>query len=135
MANEGYRVLGVGVTEFPGTDYPKTQQEFKFNFKGLVAFYDPPKANIQNVFETFYKAGIELKIVTGDNAQTTTTIAKQVGFKDADKVLNGDELMAMDEATLKVKVMETAIFTRMFPEAKLKIIQALKDNNQTMVRR
>jgi Ca2+-transporting ATPase len=38
--------------------------------------------------------------------------------------------MVMDEATLKVKVMETSIFTRMFPEAKLKIIQALKDNNQ-----
>lgn len=130
MANEGYRVLGVGVTEFSGTNYPKTQQEFKFTFKGLVAFYDPPKANIQEVFETFYKAGIQVKIVTGDNAQTTTTIAKQIGFKDADKVLNGDELMAMDEATLKVKVMETAIFTRMFPEAKLRIIQALKDNNQ-----
>lgn len=135
MANKGYRVLGVGVlgvgiSEFSGTNYPKTQQEFKFNFKGLVAFYDPPKANIQKVFETFYKAGIQLKIVTGDNAQTTSTIAKLVGFKDADKVLNGDELMAMDEATLKVKVMETAIFTRMFPEAKLKIIQALKDNNQ-----
>lgn len=130
MANEGYRVLGVGVTEFSGSDYPKTQQELKFHFKGLVAFYDPPKANIQDVFETFYKAGIQVKIVTGDNAATTSTIAKQVGFKDADKVLNGDELMAMDEATLKVKVMETAIFTRMFPEAKLKIIQALKDNNQ-----
>jgi len=130
MANEGYRVLGVGVAEFSGTDYPKTQQEFKFSFKGLVAFYDPPKANIQEVFETFYKAGIQLKIVTGDNAQTTSTIAKQIGFKGADKVLNGDELMTMDEATLKVKVMETAIFTRMFPEAKLKIIQALKDNNQ-----
>ena len=106
------------------------RDRFKFNFKGLVAFYDPPKANIQEVFETFYKAGIQLKIVAGDNAQTTSTIAKQVGFKDADKVLNGDELMEMDEATLKVKVMETAIFTRMFPEAKLKIIQALKDNNQ-----
>lgn len=130
MANEGYRVLGAGVAEFSGTDYPKTQQEFKFTFKGLVAFYDPPKANIQEVFEAFYKAGIQLKIVTGDNAQTTSTIAKLVGFKDADKILNGDELMAMDEATLKVKVMETAIFTRMFPEAKLKIIQALKDNNQ-----
>jgi Ca2+-transporting ATPase len=130
MANKGYRVLGVGVAEFYGTNYPKKQQEFKFSFKGLVAFYDPPKANIQEVFETFYKAGIQLKIVTGDNAQTTSTIAKLVGFKDADKVLNGDELMAMDEATLKVKVMETAIFTRMFPEAKLKIIQALKDNNQ-----
>lgn len=66
----------------------------------------------------------------GDNAETTSTIAKQVGFKNADKVLNGDELMAMDEATLKEKVMETAIFTRMFPEAKLRIIKALKANNQ-----
>ena len=130
MTTEGFRVLGVGVTDFSGTNYPKTQQEFKFNFKGLVAFYDPPKANIQAVFETFYKAGIQLKIVTGDNAATTATIAKHVGFKDADKILNGDELMAMDKATLKVKVMETAIFTRMFPEAKLKIIEALKSNNQ-----
>lgn len=130
MATEGYRVLGVGFAEFNGSDFPKTQQEFKFTFKGLVAFYDPPKANIREVFETFYKAGIQVKIVTGDNAATTTTIARQIGFKDADKVLNGDELMAMDEATLKVKVIETAIFTRMFPEAKLKIIQALKANNQ-----
>jgi Ca2+-transporting ATPase len=130
MAKEGYRVLGVGIANFLGSDFPKTQQEFKFDFKGLVAFYDPPKANIQQVFEAFYKAGIQVKIVTGDNAATTTTIAKQVGFKDADKVLNGDELMAMDEATLKIKVMETAVFTRMFPDAKLKIIKALKDNNQ-----
>jgi len=130
MTNEGYRVLGVGVTDFSGTDYPKTQQEFKFQFKGLVAFYDPPKENIQEVFETFYKAGIQVKIITGDNAATTATIAKQVGFRDADKTLNGDELMAMDAATLKKKVMETAIFTRMFPEAKLKIMEALKSNHQ-----
>jgi Ca2+-transporting ATPase len=130
MTQKGFRVLGVGVSDFSGTDYPETQQELKFKFKGLVAFYDPPKHNIQAVFETFYKAGIQVKIVTGDNAETTSTIAKQVGFKNADKVLNGDELMAMDEATLKEKIMETAIFTRMFPEAKLKIIQALKANNQ-----
>lgn len=130
MAKKGYRVLGIGSAVFPGTDFPKTQQELKFSFKGLVAFYDPPKANIQEVFETFYKAGIQIKIVTGDNAATTSTIARQIGFKDADKVLNGDELMEMNSETLKVKVMETTIFTRMFPEAKLKIIQALKANNQ-----
>jgi Ca2+-transporting ATPase len=130
MATKGFRVLGVGVSDFDGDGYPKTQQEFKFAFKGLVAFYDPPKANIQAVFETFYRAGIQLKIVTGDNAATTVTIAKQIGFKNFEKVLNGDELMTMDEKTLKEKVMQTAIFTRMFPEAKLKIIQALKDNNQ-----
>jgi Ca2+-transporting ATPase len=130
MSEKGYRVLGVGIAHFSGKDYPKTQQEFLFNFKGLIAFYDPPKANIKEVFDTFYKAGILVKIVTGDNALTTATIANQIGFKNPEKILNGDELMAMDDATLKEKVMETTIFTRMFPEAKLKIIKALKENNQ-----
>lgn len=130
MTSQGYRVLGVGTTTLVGSNYPQKQQDFSFTFKGLVAFYDPPKANIKAVFDSLYKAGIQVKIVTGDNAETTTTIAKQIGFRDADKRLNGDELMAMDDATLKIKVMETAIFTRMFPEAKLKIIKALKDNNQ-----
>ena len=115
MALEGYRVLGVGIATFSGTDYPKKQQEFDFDFKGLVAFYDPPNENVKAVFETLYNAGIQLKIVTGDNAETTATIAKQIGFRNSDKTLNGDELMAMDDATLRKRVMETAIFTRMFP--------------------
>lgn len=130
MALEGFRVLGIGLAEFSGAEYPKTQHEFVFKFKGLVAFYDPPKENIKSVFETFYNADIQVKIVTGDNSETTSTIAKKIGFKHADKIMKGDELMEMDDTTLDKKVMETAIFTRMFPEAKLKIIKALKDNNQ-----
>ena len=130
MSKQGFRVLGVGISEFEGNEYPKTQQEFPFKFKGLVAFYDPPKENIKTVFDTFYKAGIQVKIVTGDNATTTSTIAKQIGFRNPENTMNGDELMKMDETELKEKVMETTIFTRMFPEAKLKIIKALKENNQ-----
>ena len=130
MSKEGFRVLGVGVSEFKGNDFPKTQQEFTFAFKGLVAFYDPPKENIKKVFEAFYNAGIQVKIVTGDNATTTSTIAKQIDFRNPENRLNGDELMKIDDATLKEKVMETTVFTRMFPEAKLKIIKALKANNQ-----
>jgi len=130
MALEGFRVLGIGLAEFSGIKYPKTQHEFVFKFKGLVAFYDPPKENIKSVFETFYNADIQVKIVTGDNSETTSTIANRIGFKHANKIMKGDELMEMNDATLDKKVMETAIFTRMFPEAKLKIIKALKDNNQ-----
>jgi len=130
MSKQGFRVLGVGLSDFDGNDYPKTQQEFPFKFKGLVAFYDPPKENIKTVFDTFYNAGIQVKIVTGDNATTTSTIAKQVGFRNPENTLNGYELMKMTEDELKIKVMQTTIFTRMFPEAKLKIIKALKANNQ-----
>jgi len=133
MSKEGFRVLGVGVSEFKGNDYPKNQQEFTFKFKGLLAFYDPPKENIELVFDAFYKAGIQVKIVTGDNTTTTSTIAKQIGFRNPENTLNGDELIKMDEGELKEKAMETTIFTRMFPEAKLKIISALKANNQIVV--
>jgi P-type Ca2+ transporter type 2C len=127
---EGYRVLGVGQAYFDGNDFPENQQEFKFTFKGIVAFYDPPKKNIQSVLESFYKAGIAVKIITGDNAATTTAIAKQVGFRGHEKSISGDELMALSESELEKRVMDTNLFTRMFPEAKLKIINALKAQNE-----
>ena len=130
LATEGYRVLGVGVSNFVGDHYPDQQQELSFDFKGIVAFYDPPKKNIQRVLKDFYSAGIQVKIITGDNAATTVSIAKQVGFKEYEKTISGDELMALSEKELQTRVMDTAIFTRMFPEAKLKIINALKANNQ-----
>jgi Ca2+-transporting ATPase len=130
MAIDGYRVLAVGECNFTGNDFPKTQQEFQFTFKGIVAFYDPPKKNIQTVLENFYKAGIAVKIVTGDNAATTIAIAKQIGFVGFEKSLTGDELMLLSDAELQEKVLDINIFTRMFPEAKLKIINALKAKNQ-----
>ncbi len=130
LATEGYRVLGVGVSNYEGNSYPENQQDLSFQFKGIVAFYDPPKKNIQSVLNDFYTAGIKVKIITGDNAATTTSIAKQIGFKGYDKTISGDELMELSEKDLQTCAMNTAIFTRMFPDAKLKIINALKSNNQ-----
>jgi P-type Ca2+ transporter type 2C len=132
LSREGFRVLGVGVSDFSGDVFPNKQEEFTFAFKGLVAFYDPPKANIKSVFEAFYHAGIEVKIITGDNAATTSTIARQIGFKGAERTMNGEELVQLSEADLKQKVMEVNIFTRMFPDAKLKILNALKANDQVV---
>lgn len=130
LANDGYRVLGVGVSNFTADDYPAKQQDLSFQFKGIVAFYDPPKKNIQKVLEDFYSAGIAVKIITGDNAETTIAIAKQIRFKNYKNSITGDELMKLNDAELQKCVMKTTIFTRMFPEAKLKIINALKSNDQ-----
>lgn len=126
LTTNGYRVLGVGEAEFTGDNFPKTQQEFKFTFKGMVAFYDPPKENINQVLQHFYTAGIAVKIITGDNAATTAAIAKQVGFRGYDKSISGDELMQLSDTDLQQTVISTNVFTRMFPDAKLKIINALK---------
>ncbi|AEA45167.1 cation-translocating P-type ATPase [Fluviicola taffensis] len=130
IAKEGYRVLGVGISTFLGTVFPENQEDLKFTFKGVVAFYDPPKKNIDQVLKSFYDAGIKVKIITGDNAETTTAIAKQIYFSGFEKSINGDQLMQLSDEELKECVMETAIFTRMFPDAKLKIINALKEKRQ-----
>ncbi len=130
LTTEGFRVLGVGVAELNGNNFPSQQQQFKFKFKGLVSFYDPPKANIAKVFESFYKAGIVVKIITGDNAATTSTIARQINFRGAERTMNGDELLKLNDKEVNEKVMEVNIFTRMFPDAKLKILNALKANGQ-----
>jgi Ca2+-transporting ATPase len=126
----GFRVLAVGEALFSGINFPEKQQDFLFNLMGVIAFYDPPKENMSEVLNQFYQAGIQIKIITGDNAATTTTVAKKIGFKGFDKQISGEELMHLSETDLKTKVANTFIFTRMFPEAKLKIINALKSNNE-----
>jgi Ca2+-transporting ATPase len=130
LAQAGFRVLGVAETKFESNEFLAKQQDYKFKFKGIIAFYDPPKANIQAVFEHFYQAGIDVKIVTGDNGKTTSAIAKQVGFRGYNRTMTGAELMLLSDQELQAKVMDIHIFSRMFPEAKLRIINALKAKDQ-----
>ncbi len=132
LGKDGYRLLGVGIARFEGSDFPQHQQDFKFEFKGLVAFNDPPKANIKSVLQEFDKAGIKVKLVTGDYAETTLAIAKQIEFKGYEKCISGDELMQLNEQELAQKVKDSFIFSRMFPEAKLRIINALKANGEVV---
>jgi P-type Ca2+ transporter type 2C len=129
FASKGLRVLAVATTTFDGNDFPKSQEEFKFEFLGLIGFIDPPKANISKVFEQLYQAGIEVKIITGDNPITTAAIAKEVDFKNRESIISSVDLVKLDEKSFDLAVQENYIFTRIFPELKLRIIQSLKKQN------
>ena len=129
FAKDGLSVLGVGSINFKGNDFPKTQQEFSINFLGLIGFYDPPKKNIAHVFKQLYDAGIKLKIITGDNPVTTAAIAKQAHFRGYEKTITSTELLQLDETGFDKAVIENNLFTRMFPEVKLKIVESLKRQN------
>ncbi|WP_426430180.1 cation-translocating P-type ATPase [Winogradskyella sp. HB-48] len=132
LAANGYRILGVAQSTYEGDTFPKKQQNFHFKFMGLVAFYDPPKPNITSVLKDFNTAGIKIKIITGDNAVTTKAIAKQIGFNDYEHSISGDDLMKLADSEFKSKVSHYQIFTRMFPDAKLKIVDALKASGEVV---
>jgi Ca2+-transporting ATPase len=132
LGSQGYRVLGVGRARSTDSPFPEKQQDILFDFKGLLAFYDPPKENIPEVLRNFYQAGIDVKIITGDNPVTTAAIANSVGFRGSEKSITGDELMKLDETALGQIVSKTNVFTRMFPEAKLRIINALKARGEVV---
>ncbi|MCC6722591.1 MAG: cation-translocating P-type ATPase [Bacteroidia bacterium] len=126
FTSKGYRVLGVAKAVYNGIDLPASQFDYKFDFLGLVAFYDPPKANMKKVISEFYNAGIDVKIITGDNADTTLAIAEQIDFKRGKEILSGNQVMQMSEQDLVTRVKDIEIFARMYPEAKYKVVQALK---------
>lgn len=129
---EGYRVLGVALGSSELQDLPDEQQKIPFHFLGLVAFYDPPKNKIASVIQSFYDAGLSVKIITGDNAGTTSAIAREIGFQGAENQIKGAELMQLSEKELQDIVQHTHIYTRMFPEAKWKIIKALQANGEVV---
>ncbi|AZI32256.1 cation-translocating P-type ATPase [Kaistella carnis] len=133
FGKQGYRLLGVAKSNFEGDDFPKKQQDIQFEFLGMVVFYDPPKKGIDEVFRKFKEAGIKIKVITGDNAQTAKSIALQSGIRGVSDPVNGDEISHLSEEELMKVVDQKVLFTRMFPEAKLRVINALKKNNEVVV--
>ncbi len=129
-AKEGYRVLGVGKARGLEKEWPASQEEFDLEFLGLVAFYDPPKENIEGTIKTLNQAGVVVKMITGDYAETALAIARQVRLSSNAEVLTGKEVLQLTATELQQKVKQVDIYARMFPEAKLKVIDALKANGE-----
>ncbi|WP_310394197.1 cation-translocating P-type ATPase [Hymenobacter sp.] len=132
LSQQGYRVLGVARGTCTGPDFPAAQDDFAWSFLGLVALENPPKANAAAVIQSFATAGIRVKMITGDFPETAQAIARQIGLPGADTLLTGQQVMALDEATLREQATRTAVFARMFPEAKLRVVEALKANGEVV---
>jgi P-type Ca2+ transporter type 2C len=130
LASKGYRVLGVSGAVHTADRLPKLQDDFNWQFKGLIALYDAPKKNIASVFKKFYDAKIDIKIITGDYAATAVNIAGQAGINGYLKFMTGEEVMQMPVTKLQEAVKGISIFARMFPEAKLKVVECLKANGE-----
>ncbi|AII53920.1 cation-translocating P-type ATPase [Hymenobacter sp. APR13] len=128
LSVQGYRVLGVAQGQPEHSGFPAEQDDFRWTLLGLVALENPPKANAAAVVRAFTQAGIQVKMITGDFPETAQAIARQIQLPDADTLLTGQQVMDLPEPELQRQAAATAVFARMFPEAKLRVVEALKKN-------
>ncbi len=129
MAKEGLRVLGVARSNFMITDLPGEQHDFRFEFLGLVGLWDPVRPNVADALSECYSAGIRVVMITGDYPVTAESIARKIGLRSEGTII-GSDLDGMDDKTLQKLIKKVNIFARVVPEQKLRIVNALKANNE-----
>jgi Ca2+-transporting ATPase len=133
MANHGLRVIGVAKAHFrPGEGLPQGQHDFLFEFIGLLGLADPVRPGVPEAVQECYAAGIRVIMITGDYPATAQSIAEKIGLRPLDQIITGPELDAMDDATLQERIRTACIFARAVPEQKLRIVSALKANNEVV---
>ncbi len=98
-------------------------------FIGMVGMEDPPREEVKDAIELCRKAGIKVKMITGDNRETAIAIAKEIGL-DKGEIMEGSQLDKISDKDLVKVVQQTVIFSRVRPEHKLRIVRALKENGE-----
>jgi len=130
MSDKGLRVIGCAKANYSKTMLPDTQQEFDYEFVGLFGFIDPPRSTATDSVREAYGAGMRVIIITGDYSGTAQYIAREIGIKNPEVVITGEQLVTMTHLELREVIKTTNIFARVLPEQKLMIVNALKSNGE-----
>jgi cation-transporting ATPase E len=93
---------------------------------GLVSLSDELRPNVQDTLHKLSEAGVQLKIISGDNPQTVAALARQAGVSGDLTVVSGPELDELDDEALGTLAEETTVFGRITPEQKQRLVQALR---------
>ncbi|MDR1968353.1 MAG: HAD-IC family P-type ATPase, partial [Burkholderiaceae bacterium] len=130
MAADGLRVLGVAKASHEGGALPQTPHGFAFTFLGLVGLADPLRSSVPQAVSDCRRAGIRVVMITGDYPATARAIAHRAGLEDGGAVLSGETVEKLTDLELQDHVRSATVFARIMPEQKLRIVQALKANNE-----
>jgi magnesium-transporting ATPase (P-type) len=132
LAAEGQRVLAVATKPMP-----EGMHELKFSdldegltLVGLVGIIDPPREEAIAAVEACRRAGVAVKMITGDHPLTAGAIAAQLGLEGADSIATGRDLDQLSEEQLRERVTRTAVFARTTPEHKQRLVAALQSRGQ-----
>lgn len=134
IAEAGLRVLAVAAREIPADVFDACEDRFalvtELTLLGLIGMMDPPRSEARQAVALCKQAGISVKMITGDQRATALAIAGALGLEGG--AITGAEIDQMDDAALAKSLPETAVFARVAPEHKLRIVNVLKSQQQVV---
>lgn len=132
QANKAFATTALRVLAFAYKEHQDTvleEAEEGMTFVGLMGMIDPARPEARDAIALCTRAGIRAVMITGDHKDTAVAIAKDLGLmREGDTVFSGSEIDEMSEADLRAVVDHTAVFARVSPEHKVRIVAALRDN-------
>lgn len=133
-AAQGLRLLALACkrTAPQENNLKMTDMETGFTLLALVGIIDPPREEVIRAVAECHRAGIRVKMITGDHAETACAIGAQLAIGTGKPALTGVEIAAMDDNALRNVVMNIDIFARASPEHKLRLVEALQASGQVV---
>ncbi|MCG8383695.1 MAG: cation-transporting P-type ATPase [Gammaproteobacteria bacterium] len=134
IASQGQRVLAFAVKPVnpKHTVLEFSDVEKGLTLVGMVGLIDPPRPEAIEAVNECHRAGIRVKMITGDHRGTAAAIGQQIGLQNPHKVLTGADLDELDDAGLSANILDTDIFARTSPEHKLRLVMALQAHGMTV---
>ncbi|WP_445371555.1 cation-transporting P-type ATPase [Methylomonas sp. HW2-6] len=126
LAAQGLRVLAFARTDHGDDAVDQSEVRSGLTFLGLQAMIDPPRPEAARAIAACYRAGIAVKMITGDHPVTALAIAKQLGMRHSEKAITGSELENYAEADYLQQVEHCSVYARIAPEQKLLLVRALQ---------
>jgi Ca2+-transporting ATPase len=136
LAAEAMRTLGAAFRTFDDGDSPSNgsskadQFERDLVFLGLIGMIDPPRPEARSAVERAKTAGIRPILITGDHPVTAMAIARELGIASGDRVVDGVQLDVMSDEDLAAAAHEVAVYARVSPQQKLRIVKALQSRGE-----
>jgi Ca2+-transporting ATPase len=128
MAAAGLRVLAVARRDGATAQ----NAESGMTLLGLAAMMDPPRAEAREAVQTCERAGIRAVMITGDHPLTASTVARELGLLKGGRVVSGRDLDAMSDEDLKANVMDIAVYARVSPADKLRVVTAWQSRGEVV---
>lgn len=127
-ARKGYRLLGVGERAVKKGEKSLNAHEIgAFEWTGFFVFSDPVRKEVANSFRLLQEAGIQVKVITGDHAETARAIMQEIGIHIKDEeILLGHEFKTLSASQLTQRIQTTKLFARSTPDQKLVIVKTLQ---------